>query len=179
MDALTAIHTRRSIRHYLDRPVPASLVEELLRAAMAAPSACNQQPWEFVVIDAPNLIQDIPKFNPAAMPLRTAPLAVVVCGNLKRQVPLAEGFWVQDCSAAIQNLLLAAHANGLGAVWLGGYPLEHLVDKVQKLIGLPRSVIPLAVIAVGYPSETKQAEDRYRPSRIHHNRWRESTLGKE
>jgi nitroreductase len=146
---------------------------------MAAPSACNQQPWEFVVIDAPDLIQEIPRFNPAATPLRSAPLAIVVCGNLRRQVPLAEGFWVQDCSAAIQNLLLAAHACGLGAVWLGGYPLQHLVDRVQELVGLPEHIIPLAVLAVGYPSETKEAEDRYKPSRIHHNRWRGSTLDKE
>ena len=171
MDVLTAIHTRRSVRHYLDRPVPERLVDEILRAAMAAPSASNQQPWEFVVINDPTIIREIPEFNPAAFALKTAPLAIVVCGNLERELPQAKNFWVQDCSAAIQNILLAAHACGLGAVWLGSYPLHHLVERIQTLIGLPESVIPLAVIGVGYPAEQKEPQDRFDPSRIHWNRW--------
>ena len=171
-DAFTVIHTRRSIRRYTDQPVPEALIEKILRAAMAAPSACNQQPWEFVVIDDPEIIRQIPGFNPAAAPLRTAPLAIVVCGNLSRELPLAKGFWVQDCSAAIQNLLLAAHASGLGAVWLGGYPLQHLIDRMRQLVGLPQEVIPLAVIALGYPAEHKEPEDRFDPSRVHRNVWR-------
>ena len=171
MQALTAIHTRRSIRRYTERPIPQELVERVLRAAMAAPSACNQQPGEFVVIDDPALIEQIWRFNAAAFALMTAPLAVVVCGNLQRQVPLAEDFWVQDCSAAIQNLLLAAHASGLGAIWLGCYPLQHLVEMIQELVGLPETVVPLAVIGVGHPAEEKGVEDRFDATRIHRNGW--------
>jgi nitroreductase len=173
MDAITAIRTRRSIRRYTDQPVPEPLIELILRAAMAAPSACNQQAWEFVVIDDRETIQEIPRFNSAAAPLKTAPLAIVVCGNVQRELPLARGFWVQDCSAAIQNLLLAAHASGLGAVWLGGYPIQHLVEKMQALLGLPGEVIPLAVIAIGYPAQRIGPEDRFDPHRVHLNRWQE------
>jgi len=169
MDALTAIHGRRSIREYTSQPVPEELVCKVLSAAMAAPSASNQQPWQFVVIDDRTILSEIPKFNPAAGPLKQAPLAITVCGDLR--VEKSEGFWVQDCSAAIQNLLLAAHANGLGAVWLGVYPLKNLVAEMRKLLGLPEEVIPLAVIALGYPAEHKQPVDRFDPSRIHWNWW--------
>ena len=171
MDAITAIHTRRSIRRYASQPVPEALIERLLRAAMAAPSASNQQAWQFVVIDDRAILDEITRFNPAAFALNSAPLAIVVCGDLSRELPVAAGFWVQDCSAAIQNLLLAAHASGLGAVWLGGYPLQHLVEHTRQLVGLPAEVIPLAIIAVGTPAEKKEPEDRFDASRVHRNRW--------
>jgi nitroreductase len=171
MDTFTAIHTRRSIRRYADRPVPDALVKRVLRAAMAAPSACNQQPWEFVIIDNLDMVREIANANPAALALETAPMAIAVCGNLKRELPLAKDFWVQDCSAAIQNLLLAAWAGGLGTVWLGGYPLPHLVEMVKDVLELPDHVIPLAVVALGYPAEDKQPVDRFDPVRIHRNRW--------
>lgn len=169
MDALKAIHGRRSIRQYTDQPVPEELVGKVLRAAMAAPSASNQQPWQFVIVDDRMILSEIPKFNPAAGALKQAPLAIAVCGDLRLEK--SEGFWVQDCSAAIQNLLVAAHAHGLGAVWLGVYPLENLVAEMRDLLGLPEEVIPLAVIAMGYPAEHKQPVDRFDPSRIHWNRW--------
>ncbi len=124
-----------------------------------------------MVIDDRTLLDEITRFNPAAFALQSAPLAIVVCGDTRPEPPLAKGFWVQDCSAAIQNLLLAAHASGLGAVWLGGYPLQHLVEQVQAFVGLPEEVIPLAVIAIGTPAEQKGPEDRYDGSRIHRNRW--------
>jgi nitroreductase len=171
MDLLTAIHTRRSVRRYVAWPVPEPLVEALLRAAMAAPSASNQQPWQFVVVDDRALLDHIALRNPAAFALRTAPLAIVVCGDLRLVLPVACDFWIQDCAAAIQNLLLAAHAHGLGAVWLGGHPLPHLVHLLQGLLGLPSQVIPLAVVAVGYPAERKPTEDRFNPARVHRNRW--------
>jgi nitroreductase len=171
MDAITAIHTRRSIRQYIARPVREPLIEVLLRAAMAAPSASDQQPWQFVVVDDRALLDQMAQRNPAASALHTAPLAIVVCGDLRLVKPVAREFWVQDCAAAIQNILLAAHAHGLGAVWLGGHPLQHLVEMIQGLLGLPYHVIPLAAVAIGYPAERKPIQDRFNPARVHRNRW--------
>ena len=101
--------------------------------------------------------------------LKDAPLAIVVCGD--ERLERYKGFWVQDCSAATQNLLLAAHAVGLGAVWLGVYPVQQRVAKTQDLLGLPEGVIPLAIIAVGHPAERKPPADRYDASRVHRNSW--------
>jgi nitroreductase len=169
MDALHAILTRRSIREYTARPVPEEVIEQLLKAAMAAPSARNQQPWQFVVIDDRRVLDAIPKYNPNAAMLAHAPLAIAICGDLRLET--SEGYWVQDCSAATQNLLLAAHASGLGAVWTGVYPRKDRVDRTKELLGLPDEVIPLNVIAIGYPAEEKEPSQRYNPTRLHRNRW--------
>ena len=147
MDAIEAIHGRRSIRSYGLEPVPEATIEVLLRAAMAAPSAGNQQPWQFVVLDDRKLLDRIPEYHPYASALREAPVGIVVCGDTRLEK--YKGFWVQDCSAAIQNLLVAAHAEGLGTVWLGVYPLGDRVRETQKLLDLPEEVLPLAVIALG------------------------------
>lgn len=169
MEALEAIHGRRSIRRYTAQPVSEEMIEKMLRAAMAAPSAGNQQPWQFVVIDDRKILDAIPKFHPYSAMLREAPLAIVVCGDERQE--RYKGYWVQDCSAATQNLLLAAHALGLGAVWLGVYPIMDRVAKAQELLGLPSQVIPLAIVAVGHPAEKKGPEDRFQASRVHRNRW--------
>lgn len=169
MDALEAIHGRRSIRRYAGRTVDEESVERLLRAAMAAPSAGNQQPWQFVVLDDRGLLDRIPQFHAYAGMLREAPAAVVVCGDT-RGAPLKQ-YWEQDCSAATQNLLLAAHALGLGAVWLGIHPEADRVRAMGELLGLPEGVIPLAVVALGHPAERKPPADRFDASRIHRNGW--------
>lgn len=169
MDAFEAIHGRRSIRRYTGEPVDEESMERVLRAAMAAPSAGNQQPWQFVVLDDRGLIDRIPEFHPYAEMLREAPAAVVVCGDT-RGAP-HKGYWEQDCSAATQNLLLAAHALGLGAVWLGVHPLADRVEALGELLGLPTDVIPLAVIALGHPAEEKPPADRFDASRVHRNGW--------
>ena len=169
MDVFAAIHGRRSIRRYTDQPIPEDVIEELLRAAMAAPSAGNQQPWQFVVIDDRETLNAIPRFHPYSAMLKEAPLAIAICGDLREE--RYEGYWVQDCSAATQNLLLAAHGKGLGAVWLGIHPIEERVTGTRELLGLPAETIPLAVVAIGYPAEQKGAEDRYSPSRVHRNRY--------
>jgi nitroreductase len=169
MDTFEAIYGRRSIRQYTDQPVTEELVTELIRAAMAAPSAGNEQPWHFVIIDDRKKLDVIPKFHPYAAMLKEAPVAIAVCGDthLERHT----GFWVQDCSAAIQNLLLAAHAKGLGACWLAVYPRDDRVARTKLLLALPEKVIPLAIVALGYPAEKKGREDRFDKSRIHHNKW--------
>jgi len=167
MDALEAIHTRRSIRRYEDRAVPEELVEDVLRAAMMAPSAVNKQPWHFVVIDDRKLLSEIPKINPNAAMAAGAPLAILVCGDLKLEHP--SGYWVVDCAAAVENLLLAAHAVGLGAVWTGVYPLQQRIDGLKKLFGLPEHVMPHTLVVLGYPAEQPPSQDRYRPERVHRN----------
>jgi len=169
MDALDALLTRRSIRTYTAEPVGAADVEKLLRAAMAAPSAGNQQPWHFVVVDDRATLDAIPEFHPYSAMLKQAPLAVVVCGDVAgARMP---EYWQQDCSAATENLLLAAHALGLGAVWLGICPEEDRVVATRELLGLPPQVVPLCVVSIGHPAEDKEPPDRYEPSRVHRNRW--------
>lgn len=169
MDALEAIRTRRSVRRYTGEAVSEETIDELLASAMAAPSAGNQQPWQFVVIRDPQLRERLPTAHPYAQMAAEAPAVVVVCGNLAQE--RHKGFWVQDCAAATENLLLAARALGLGAVWCGVYPREDRVRALQSLLGLPKVVIPLALVPIGYPDEEKPHEDRFDRARIHVDRW--------
>lgn len=166
---MDAILNRRSIRKYTDQPVSDELVTELLRAAMAAPSASNQQPWHFVVIRDRKTLSRLAEVHPYAAMAPKAQLAVAVCGDLSLETQ--EGFWVQDCAAATENLLIAAEANGLGAVWLGVYPRLERVASVQALLGLPDHVVPLSVVPIGYPAAHPAPADRYDPDRIHRERW--------
>jgi nitroreductase len=168
MDAIEAIMTRRSIRKYKKQPVPESLVTELLQAAMAAPTARNEQPWHFIVITDHKIIDEIPKFHVYSKMLPEAPVVIAVCGDT---TPLSDTYWIQDCSAAIQNVLIAANAKGLGAVWLGIYPDEVRYPKVQKLLGMPEKVIPVGLVSIGYPDEVKPPANRYNASRVHNNKW--------
>ncbi|AKB73478.1 Nitroreductase family protein [Methanosarcina lacustris Z-7289] len=169
METLEAIHTRRSIRKYTDRPVPRELITELLRAAMSAPSAVNAQPWVFIVIDDRKLLDEIPTYSPYASMCREAPLAILVCGDTTQEK--APGHWVQDCSAAIQNLLLAAHDFGLGAVWTGIFPMTDKVKGFRKAFGLPDHVFPLGLVPIGYPAQQPGSQDRYREEKVYHNRY--------
>jgi len=169
MDAYDTIMTRRSIRAYTAQPVNEGLIKDLLAAAMSAPSASNRQPWHFVAITDRRQLDTLTAILPYGQMLKQAPLAIVVCGDRERQ-PM-EGYWVQDCSAATQNILLAAHARGLGAVWLGVYPREERIQGVTQLLGLPEQVTPLAVLSIGYPAEHKEPADRYDETRTHRDRW--------
>jgi nitroreductase len=167
MDALEAIHTRRSIRKYTDESIAPETIKELLSAAMSAPSAVNAQPWTFIVIDDRKLLDEIPTYSPYAAMARNAPLAILVCGDTSLEK--APGFWVQDCSAAIQNLLLAAHALGLGAVWTGIHPMEDRVEGFRKAFNLPEHIIPLGLVPVGYPAQKAGPQDRYMEEKVYHN----------
>jgi len=170
MDAVEAILTRRSIRKYTDENIPEGLVTELLEAAMAAPSAGNQQPWQFVTIDDRRVLDAIPEFHPYSQMLTEAPLAILVCIDEEIE-KMAKGYAVQDCAAATENILLAAHGKGLGAVWLGVHPVAERVEAVRKLLGLPDHVMPFALISIGHPAEEKPPAERYDASRVHHNGW--------
>jgi nitroreductase len=169
MDTFDAIHKRRSIRKFLDKPIGEGLVQKLLAAAMQAPSARNQQPWQFVVIDDRATLAKIPEFMPNAAMAAEAPLAILVCGDLSLEK--SPGYWVVDCAAAMENMLLAAQALGLGACWCGVYPREPRMDAMRTLIGLPENVIAHSLIVVGQPAERVAAENRYRPERVRRNRW--------
>lgn len=169
MDALEAIFTRRSIRRYEDKPVPDELVQKLLAAAMAAPSARNEQPWQFVVLTDRTLLGEVPRITPNAPMAAHAPLGILICGDLRLEK--SAGYWVVDCSAAAQNMLLAAHALGLGAVWCGVYPRPERMEGFSRLLGLPEEVKPHSLILVGYPAERHGREDRFRPERVHYQRW--------
>lgn len=169
MDALQAILTRRSIRKYRKDPVPQDLVRGVIEAAMFAPSAGNEQPWHFIVIDDRRLLDEIPSFHPHSLMLREANVAVLICGDL--DLERHAGYWTQDCAAATQNLLLAAHAKGLGGVWLGVYPREERVRGLRDLLQIPEKVVPFSLIPLGYPAEEKPRPHRFNPARIHRNRW--------
>ncbi len=169
MDALDAIFTRRSIRHFTAEPVSDRDIETLLRAGMAAPSAGNQQAWEFVVIDDRKVLDAVPGVHPYAQMCQEATLCLVVCADLSREK--YAGFWVQDCSASTQNILLAAHATGLGAVWLGIAPGGDRAHQVAELLALPGGIEPLAIIVVGHPNEEKEPAERFDPAKAHHNQW--------
>jgi nitroreductase len=163
------ILTRRSIRKYKQKEVPETVMYELLRAAMNAPSAGNAQPWHFVVIRDRKVLDAIPEFHPHAQMVKEASVAILVCGDSREEK--FPGYWIQDCSAATQNILLAAHDRGLGAVWLGIYPREDRVEGMRRLVNIPPEVTPLSLIPVGYPAEKKKPADRFLPDRLHYDKW--------
>ncbi len=169
MEAMEAILTRRSIRKYTGQTVPERLVESLLKAAMAAPSANNEQPWYFVIIDDHAILDEIPKFHPYSDMLRHAPLAILVCADENQDA--GGQMWVQDCAAATENILLAAKALGLGAVWLGVYPREERYIVLREMLGMPENIVPFSLVALGFPGEEKRPGERYDPARVRRNRW--------
>ncbi len=165
MDLLDAIHSRRSIRQFTDAPVTDEQVETLLRAAMAAPSAHNQQPWRFVVVRDAEQRARLAEATHYASPFGRAALGIVVLGDTRGNK--APGYWVQDCAAAVENLLLAAQAIGLGAVWIGVHPTEANVGNVASIVGTPEGVVPFCMIAVGVPAAPGPVVDRFKPEFVH------------
>lgn len=163
-DILSIFTKRRSIRSYKDTPVENEKIEFLLKVAMAAPSACNTQPWEIIVITDNEVLDEIKEKLPMAR--YNVPCAIVVCGNtnLCRNT---KQMWVQDCSAAMQNVLLAATAIDLGSLWVGVYGVEPFVKAVSNIVGLPEHVIPLGIAYIGYKNEEKEERTQYNEKRIY------------
>ncbi len=169
METLQAILTRRSIRNFTDDPISAEQLHRIIEAAMHAPSANNRQPWHFVVIDERKQLNKIPVFHPYADMVKKAPLVIAICGD-KRLEP-AEGYLALDCGAAAQNMMLAAHALGIGSCWLGVYPREQRMESVTELLELPHHILPIALMVFGIPQELKSTPNRFRPDRVYANRW--------
>jgi nitroreductase len=167
---MDAIYKRRSIRKFTAERVPEGVISEFIRAGMNAPSAGNQQPWQFVIIDDRRLLNEIPKFHPYSQMLREAPVAILVCGDTALEKH--EGYWVQDCSAAVENILLEITDRGYGGVWLGVYPRADRVEGMRRLLGIPEGIIPFALIALGRPAEEKPRKNEFDKERIRHNTWR-------
>ncbi len=166
---LQEIMQRRSIRKYENRPIPDDTLETLLRAAMQAPSARNLQPWEFVVVRNRNILERIPDYHPYSSMVPGAGAAILVCGNTELQND--PGYIAQDCSAAVQNLLLEAVHQGLGAVWLGVFPRKERMEGMTDLFRLPGNIIPVALVSVGYPAENPGIEERFAPEKVHYDSW--------
>ena len=169
--AIENIMTRTSIRQYKDQPVEQEKIDIMLKAAMAAPTAVNLQPWHFIVINDKNTIKLLSGQQPT-----NAPLMIAVCGDTdKTTMPDGNGklpdFWVQDVSAATENLLLAAHAQGLGAVWTGVYPVMERVAEVANVLNCPNNIIPLAVVRIGYPDESPEPKDKFKQENISYNKF--------
>jgi nitroreductase len=169
MEAIEAILTRRSIRHFTSQVIPNTIIQELLNAAMHAPSAGNEQPWHFIVIRDRKILDEIPRFHPFSKMLSEVSVAILVCGDVSQE--RYRGFWVQDCSAATQNILIAARAKGLGSVWLGFYPHMDRVKNLSDLLRLPENIIPLSLIPIGYPAEEISMVKRFNEKRIHYDKW--------
>lgn len=164
------IMTRTSIRDYTDQTISADTIKTLLRAGMAAPSAVNKQPWHFIVVNKKEKLMELASTNPYAKMLEKAPLAIVVCGDMSKALEGdARAFWVQDCSAATENILLAAHALGLGAVWTGLYPNMERVNAVSEVLNLTDNIIPLCTVVIGYPAEQPQPKDKWNPNNVSYN----------
>lgn len=169
MDALEAILSRRSIRKYTSEPVTDQQIDVLMQAAMAAPSSGNARPWHFIVIRKHETMEEIARCHPYAGMLPQAKAAILVCADEKLENH--PGRWPQDCAAATENILLAAHAQGLGAVWIGLFPEIERLSVIKKLFDLPDTVHPLSLVALGWPNEKKLPPHRFKPERIHQERW--------
>ena len=155
---------RKSVRKYLSKSVEEDKIDAMLKAGMAAPSGMDRRPWEFVVVTDRVALDSMAAKLPYAKMLTSVPLAIVVCGDTT-----LSSYWYLDCSAATQNILLAAEALGLGAVWTAAYPYEDRIDVVRQNTGLPENIVPLCVIPIGYPDGPQKAKDKFDSKRVHRN----------
>ena len=169
MDILEGILTRRSIRRYTDEIIPLDKAEELIKYGMYAPSARNCQPWHFILLNNQETFLKIEEFQPHTKMLKHAQWGIVVCGD--EQLAHTPEYWHVDCAAATENILLAAHGMGYGAVWLGIYPRTERVEAMKELLNLPPNINAFAVIAVGCSEQQVQQPERFQPERIHYNVW--------
>ena len=166
MEVREALQRRRSVRKFTQQAVPEEMIDALLHAAMSAPSACNRQPWEFYVVTQPESLEKLRKAS--RFTNYAATLAIIVVGSLSRALPQQLGeYWIQDCSAATENILLQATELGLGSVWCGIYPQKRCQQRVSELLGLGEKQIPLNVIFLGFPAETPEPRDQYKESNVH------------
>ena len=167
MELQEVLQKRRSIRKFTQEGVSKEDIELLLRAAMSGPSACNKTPWEFCVVTNPDMLDKL--HGATRFTKIDAPLAIIVCGNLSRALPLQlESYWVHDCSAASENILLAATDLGLGSVWCGIHPQKRAEKKVREILGLSDKLVPLNIIYIGHPDQIQEPRDQYQEKYVHY-----------
>ena len=169
METIEAILTRRSIRKYKDQPISDETISLLLKSAMYAPTARNQQPWHFIIIKDKQRLNALAEIHPYGKMLKQAGAAILIAGDITLEI--TEAYICQDCAAASQNLLLAASDQGLGTVWLGVYPREERMKEISKFLQLPENIIPVSLISVGVPDETKSQPERFLKDRLHFEQW--------
>jgi len=166
------IMSRVSVRQFTNQKPTEGQIDTLLHCAMAAPSALNKQPWAMIVVDDRAILDTIGNRMPNTRISENVQVAIVMCGDLTKAIEgAAADFWIHDVSAATENLLLAAHSMGLGAVWTGVYPNMERVGQVQQMLSLPEYIIPLCIVPVGYPAEEPAVKDKWNTDNIHHNKW--------
>jgi len=165
-ERLHIIFARRSIRRYTDAPISEADIGSLLQAGMAAPSAANLKPWHFYAVTDRKALQTLAEVNPYGKMLAQAGLAIAVCGD-----PSISDWWVQDCTAATENILIAATALGLGAVWLGCHGRDEREQAIRDVLGIPPRIGVLSLLSIGHPAEDKEARTQYDPARVHKNQW--------
>jgi nitroreductase len=168
---LNPVFSRRSIRKYLSTDVSDQDIKDILEAAMAAPSACATDPWHFIVVRNQDLRENIASFLPNGQMLIDAPVGIVVCGDIEKAHTNKLSYMLQDCSAAIENLLISANILGLGACWLGIHPREDRIKNISELFKLPKNIIPISVISLGYPDEKPSSRTRYNEAAVHFEKW--------
>ena len=169
---LDLIFNRRSIRKYEDKGISREVINDIMEAAMSAPSAVNRKPYEFIIIDDKNTLKEVAQYLPNGGFLSKAPLGIIVCGDIKSAHAESLSYMLQDCSAAIENLLVAVSGLGLGACWLGVHPKEDRIAGLKSIFNFPENIIPISVISVGYPEgELPQGRTQYDAKKIHFNRW--------
>ena len=169
MEALVALKTRRSIRKYKNHNISDEEIKEIITCAMYAPSAFDYQPWHFMVINKKEIFNDIFKVVTHAEMIKEASHVIIVCGDKKLEEN--EGLLIQDISAATENLLLATHSLGLGAVWIGIYPFNEIIKGIKELFRFPDKIIPVSMVVIGYPAEKPEHPERYKRDKVHFNRW--------
>ena len=170
--ALDVIKTRVSVRHFTGEKLTDAQIDTILRAGMSAPTAVNKQPWAFVVVDDPETLMLLSDTLKSSRIENGASHAIAVCGNLQKALEgEGQGYWVEDTSAATENMLLAAHAMGLGGLWVGVYPISERVKSVSEILGLPNHIIPMCLVVLGYPNEQPEVKDKFLQENIHYNKW--------
>jgi nitroreductase len=171
-ETIKTIHSRKSVRHFTDKKVTREQLETLVKAGMAAPSAMNRQPWAFVIVTDRKKLDSLAAGSPNAQMLNKASAAIIVCGETKKAYSSSDAnYWVLDCSAASENILLAAESMGLGALWTGAYPNRERIAFISKSLHLPEHVIPLNIIPIGYPTGEDKPKNKYKPENVHWNKW--------
>lgn len=174
-DTLNTIKHRTSIRNYKDDKIPQAALEEIVKAGMAAPSAMNIQPWEFIIVTDKAVLEELAQVQPYVKMAKQAAAAIIVCGNMQNYgnggLAAFKDYWVQDTSAASQNILLAADSMGIGSVWTGLFPSLNACAKVRKVLAIPEDVIPLNIIVLGYPLQETAPKNKWSDKKLHWNKY--------